>query len=41
MFITRTYIKYLNSFHTTSFLILKNKEQICYEILFEKNKEKC
>ena len=34
-------IKYLNSFHTTSFLILKNKEQICYEILFEKNKEKC
>jgi len=25
--ITRTYIKYLNSFYTTSFSILKNKEQ--------------
>jgi len=40
MFIIRTYIKYLNSFHTTSFSILKNKEQITYEMLFEEIKKK-
>ena len=40
MLITRTYIKYLNSFYTTSFSILKNKEQITYEMLFEEIKKK-
>jgi len=36
IFITRTYIKELNSFYTTSLSILKNKEQKTYKILFEK-----
>ncbi|KAL6589775.1 hypothetical protein U3516DRAFT_771740 [Neocallimastix sp. 'constans'] len=27
VFITRTYVKNLNSFYTTSYLILKNKKQ--------------
>ncbi|KAG4107114.1 hypothetical protein H8356DRAFT_1359643 [Neocallimastix lanati (nom. inval.)] len=31
VFITRTYVKELNSFYTTSFSILKNKEQRTYE----------
>jgi len=42
VFITRTYIKELNRFYTTSFSIL-NKEQRTYEVLFEeikKNAEK-
>jgi len=38
--ITRTYIKYLNSFYTTSFSILKNKEQATYEMLFEELEKK-
>ncbi|ORY55979.1 hypothetical protein LY90DRAFT_506886 [Neocallimastix californiae] len=37
--ITRTYIKELDSFYTTSFAILKNKEQETYKILFEKLKK--
>jgi len=36
IFITRTYGKELDSFYTTSFAILKNKEQETYKILFEK-----
>ncbi|KAG4092160.1 hypothetical protein H8356DRAFT_1353557 [Neocallimastix lanati (nom. inval.)] len=40
IFITRTYAKGLNSFYTTSFAILKNKEQETYKILFEKLKKK-
>ena len=39
-FITRTYIKKLNYFYTTSFSILKNKEKITYEILLEEIKKK-
>ncbi|ORX63572.1 hypothetical protein BCR32DRAFT_251513 [Anaeromyces robustus] len=38
-FITRTYIEKLNSFYTTSFSIIKNKEQINYEILLEELKK--
>jgi len=38
VFITRTYVKELNSFYTT-FSILKNKEQEAYKILFEKLKK--
>jgi len=39
LFITRTYAKELDSFYTTSFAILKNKEQETYKILFEKLKK--
>jgi len=39
VFITRIYIKDLNSFYTTSFSILKNKEQTIYEMLFEEKKK--
>ncbi|ORX63847.1 hypothetical protein BCR32DRAFT_307229 [Anaeromyces robustus] len=39
VFITRTYIEKLNSFYTTSFSIIKNKEQINYEILLEELKK--
>ena len=39
MFITRTYVKELNSFYTTSFSILKNKKQRTYEVLFEEIKK--
>ncbi|ORX71716.1 hypothetical protein BCR32DRAFT_250084 [Anaeromyces robustus] len=39
VFITRTYIEELNSFYTTSFSIIKNKEQINYEILLEELKK--
>jgi len=39
VFITRTYVEKLNSFYTTSFSILKNKEQINYEILIEELKK--
>ncbi|KAG4107960.1 hypothetical protein H8356DRAFT_1416326 [Neocallimastix lanati (nom. inval.)] len=39
IFIIRTYAKELNSFYTTSFAILKNKEQETYKILFEKLKK--
>ncbi|KAG4088137.1 hypothetical protein H8356DRAFT_1296968 [Neocallimastix lanati (nom. inval.)] len=39
IFITRTYVKELDSFYTTSFAILKNKEQETYKILFEKLKK--
>ncbi|KAG4092616.1 hypothetical protein H8356DRAFT_1429426 [Neocallimastix lanati (nom. inval.)] len=38
-FITRTYIKKLNYFYTTSFSILKNKENITYEILLKEIKK--
>jgi len=41
IFITRTYAKELDSFYTTSFAVLKNKEQETYKILFEKLKKKC
>jgi len=40
IFITRTYAKKLDSFYTTSFAILKNKEQEKYKILFKKIKKK-
>ena len=40
IFITGTYAKELDSFYTTSFVILKNKEQETYKILFEKLKKK-
>lgn len=33
VFITRNYLKEVNSFYTTSFWILKNKEQLSYEIV--------
>jgi len=39
IFITRTYVKELDSFYTT-FAILKNIEQETYKILFEKLKKK-
>ncbi|KAG4083158.1 hypothetical protein H8356DRAFT_1365117 [Neocallimastix lanati (nom. inval.)] len=39
IFITRTYAKELDSFYTTSFAILKNKEQKTHKILFEKLKK--
>jgi len=39
VFITRTYVEELNSFYTTSFSIIKNKEQINYEILLEELKK--
>ncbi|KAG4103285.1 hypothetical protein H8356DRAFT_1420239 [Neocallimastix lanati (nom. inval.)] len=39
IFITRTYTKELDSFYTTSFAILKNKEQETYKI-FKKLKKK-
>ena len=38
IFITRTYAKELDSFYTTSFAILKNKEQETYKI-FKKLKK--
>ncbi len=41
VFITRTYVAELNCFYTTSFSILRNKEQTTYEILFEEIKKKC
>ena len=40
LFITRTYAKELDSFYTTSFAILQNKEQEIYKI-FKKLKKKC
>ena len=40
IFITRTYAKELDSFYTTSFAVIKNKEQETYKILFEKLKKK-
>jgi len=39
IFITRTYAKELDSFYTTSFVILNNKDQETYKILFEKLKK--
>ncbi|KAG4085174.1 hypothetical protein H8356DRAFT_1435539 [Neocallimastix lanati (nom. inval.)] len=39
IFITRTYVKELDSFYTISFAILKNKEQETYKKLFEKLKK--
>ena len=39
IFITRTYAKELDSFYTTSFAILQNKEQEIYRI-FKKLKKK-
>ena len=39
VFITRTYVKALNIFYTTSFSILKNKKQSTYEKLFEEIKK--
>jgi len=40
IFITRTYAKEFNSFYTTSFAILKKKDQESLKILFEKLKKK-
>ena len=40
VFITRTYVKELDSFYITSFSILKNKEQRTYEVRFEEIKKK-
>ena len=39
VFITRTYVKELNSFYTTSYAILKNKKQKKYNMLFNKLKQ--
>ncbi|KAG4092564.1 hypothetical protein H8356DRAFT_1429388 [Neocallimastix lanati (nom. inval.)] len=39
VFITRTYVKELNSFYTTSYAILRNKKQKTYKILFNKLKQ--
>eukprot|EP00833_Pecoramyces_ruminatium_P018339 jgi/Orpsp1_1/1192371/evm.model.d7180000092691.1 len=39
VFITRIYVKELNSFYTTSYAILKNKKQKLYKILFDKLKQ--
>ncbi|ORY31105.1 hypothetical protein LY90DRAFT_512538 [Neocallimastix californiae] len=36
VFITRTYVKELNSFYTTSYAILRNKKQKTFKILFNK-----
>jgi len=41
IFITRTYAKELDSFYTTSFAILKNKEQETYKIFKKLKKKKC
>jgi len=38
--ITRTYIKDLNNFYTTSFSISKNKKQDTYEMLIKEIKKK-
>jgi len=38
VFITRTYINYIYCFYTTSFLILKIKNKLLYETLFEEKK---
>ena len=35
VFITRNYVKEINSFYTTSFSILKDKEQLSYEIVLK------
>ena len=40
IFITRTYAKELDSFCTTSFAILQNKEQEIYKIFKKLNKKK-
>ncbi|OUM59902.1 hypothetical protein PIROE2DRAFT_14424 [Piromyces sp. E2] len=34
VFVTRTYISKFKIFYTTSYSILKNKEQTTYEVLF-------
>ncbi|ORY08557.1 hypothetical protein LY90DRAFT_519002 [Neocallimastix californiae] len=39
VFITRTYVKELNSFYTTSYAILRNKKQKTYKMLFNKLKQ--
>ena len=39
VFITRTYIKKINSFYTTSISILKDKKQFTYETLFKEIKK--
>ncbi len=39
VFITRNYVKELNSFYTTSYAILKNKKQTTYKILFNELKQ--
>ncbi len=39
MFITRNYVREINSFYTTSFSILKNKQESTYEILFREIKK--
>ncbi|ORY25144.1 hypothetical protein LY90DRAFT_514304 [Neocallimastix californiae] len=39
MFITRTYVKELNSFYTTFYAILRNKKQKTYKMLFNKLKQ--
>jgi len=39
VFITRAYVPEINSFYTTSLSVLKNKEQVTYELLFEELKK--
>jgi len=39
-YLSSSYAKELDSFYTTSFAILKNKEQETYKIFFEKLKKK-
>ena len=39
VFITRNYVKELNSFYTISYAILKNKKQTTYKILFNELKQ--
>ncbi|KAL6628888.1 hypothetical protein U3516DRAFT_793478 [Neocallimastix sp. 'constans'] len=39
VFITRTYVKELNSFYTTSYAILRNKKKKTYKMLFNKLKQ--
>ena len=39
VFITRAYVPEINSFYTTSLSILRNKEQVTYELLFEELKK--
>ena len=39
VFITRNYVRDINTFYTTSFSILKNKQESTYEILFKEIKK--
>ena len=41
VFITRNFVPELNEFYTTSFSILRNKEQETYKTIFEVIKSNC